>query len=245
MRRIVRLLVTLLALAVVVVAADIGARTVVLDRVADELQQAYALPERPAITAAGGSFLLQAVRGRYDDVTVRAASWPGEVELRDVEVTFPQVEAPAGIVLGRQETVRLAEGHAAAVVGYDELSRLASQAGVAVTVTPEGRDLKASSGFSVLGQEIGLALTAEPEIVPGTDRASVRLTPLSATVAGQQVSLDRVRQFASTAGIDVLAPVDVPLTDVPPEVDPRTLEVTPGGVTVRAVVEATEVPAGG
>ncbi|NIZ89641.1 LmeA family phospholipid-binding protein [Kineococcus rubinsiae] len=239
MKRLVRVLVTLVALAVILVAADLGARSVALRRVATEIQQDQRLPARPTVTVAGGSFLLQAARGRFDDVTLTAPAYSGDVELRDVRVSFPSAEVPRSLLLGRPGTLRLPPGTFRASVPYPSLAERASVAGLTVSLARAGQDLRATTRLPVLGE---LGLVVSPELAGDV----VRLTPESASLRGREVGLGQVRRLADLAGIDSpLDRIDVPLDDVPGEVTLERLTVADAGVVVDGTVAASQVPVGG
>jgi hypothetical protein len=75
-RRPAVLLVVLLVLGAGLVAGDLVASGVAERSIAQRVQQSGGLPERPEVEVRGRPFLLQALRGRYDDVVVRSAEVP-------------------------------------------------------------------------------------------------------------------------------------------------------------------------
>ncbi len=139
-RPLVRVLVTLVALAVIAVAADLAARTYATDRVASQLRSEYRLPQDPEVTLAGGSFLWQAVRGRFEDVTVTVPRMTTEDDLvvRDVRVRLPEVDVPSSVLTGGAGTVDVAGGTVRAEVAYADLAQKASVGALDVTLTATG-----------------------------------------------------------------------------------------------------------
>ncbi|WP_432573840.1 LmeA family phospholipid-binding protein [Kineococcus sp. SYSU DK005] len=237
----VRVVVTLAALAVVLVGADLAARAWATGRVERELQSRLQLPQRPDVTVAGGSFLLQALRGRYEDVDVTAARVPGgDVVLDDVRVRLPAVHAPLRALAGGAGTVDVGPGTFTASVAFAELLRQVDTGGLDVRLSRDGDDVRASTSVRLFGLGVELALTVEPRLEDG----AVRLVPLSARAAGQEVSLGRARQLLSSAGVDLLEGWSVALDDVPGEVAVRSLQVTDGGVLARGDVLATSTELG-
>lgn len=80
-----RLVITLVVLLGLLVAADFGAAAVFEHEVSKRAQKEFNLTDHPSVKVGGFSFLLQAVSGEYDLVTVDAKGLPVN-ELRDVEV---------------------------------------------------------------------------------------------------------------------------------------------------------------
>jgi hypothetical protein len=237
-KRLVRVLVTLVALAVILVAADLGARSYGLLRVATEIQQDQRLPARPTVTVAGGSFLLQAARGRFDDVTLIVPAYSGDVELRDVRVHFPSAGVPRAVLLGRPATLRLPAGTLRASVPYASLAERASVGGLDVRLARAGQDLRATTSVPLLG-ELGLVVS------PALAGDVVQLTPESASLRGRAIGLGQLRRLARLAGVDTpLTRIDVPLDAVPGEVTLTRLQVADAGVVVDGTVAASQVPVG-
>ena len=235
--RLIRLLVTLLALGVVLVAGDLAARRYATGRFAEQVRARYDLPADPAVTVAGGSFLWQAVRGRFEDVTVHAAEVPaGKVVLHDVRVRVPEVDVPPAVLLGGSGTVDVAAGTVRARVPFGDLARQVSARGLDVALARSGEAVRATTRVRVFTLGVDLAVTVRPEL----DGSSVRLEPVSAQVAGAEVPLGRAEDLLEAAGFDGWS---VALSDVPREVDLQDLEVEDSGVLVRGALRATSVAA--
>lgn len=80
-----RIAITLVVLAGLLVAADFGAAAIVEHEVAKRAQRQFNLRDHPSVKIGGFSFLLQALSGEYERVTVDAKGVPVNT-LRDVEV---------------------------------------------------------------------------------------------------------------------------------------------------------------
>jgi hypothetical protein len=156
--RLIRLLVTVLALGVILVAADLAARSYASGRFAGELRTRYDLPADPSVRVAGGSFLWQAVRGRFDDVTVDVGEMPaGKVTLRDVRVRIPEVDVPLGVLVGGSGTVDLAAGTVRGQVSYADLAQQVSPGGLRVDLARAGDAIRATTTVRVFTLEVPLS----------------------------------------------------------------------------------------
>ncbi|WP_432512070.1 LmeA family phospholipid-binding protein [Kineococcus sp. SYSU DK001] len=224
--RLLPLIVTVLALAVIAVAADLAARTWATARVAQEVRREYGLSEDPRITVAGGSFLWQAARGRFEDVTVTVARVStGSVDLRDVRIRVPEVDVPRSVLTGGAGTVDVSGGTLRARVPYDQLADDLSVGGLDVALARAGDAVRASTGVGVFGLRVDLAVTGRPVL----DGDSVRLEPLEAELAGARVPLARAEQLLEAAGFGGWS---FPLRGIPAQVRLETLQVADSGLVV-------------
>ncbi len=179
--RVVRtVVITLVVVAVVAVVADGGARRWTEDRLATRIQSSQQLPEQPSVTIGGTPFLVQALRGRYDDVQLRLGpvSVPGGPPLTSVQARLTGVSAP--------------------------LSSLGSAA--ATNADPDVRadlvDAQAMVSYSALTSTFGSALptsvsgiTLAPATSPGDLRVRLSYAPL-----GVAVPIDAVVHLAVQGG---------------------------------------------
>ncbi len=232
------MLVTVVALGVVLVAADLAARTWATDRFAAAVREEYDLPSDPRVSVAGGSFLWQVVRGRFDDVTVQVDDLPaGSVALQDVRVRLPEVDVPPAVLAGRGGTVDVSAGTVRAHVSFDELAREISVGGLDVALARDEDAVRASTTVRVLGLGLDLALTVRPAL----DGELVRLEPLRAELAGAQVPLSRAERLLEAAGFDGWS---IELSDVPEQVRLDSLQVVDDGIDVDGTVVAGAVDVG-
>ena len=236
-RTLLRVLVTVVAVSVILVAADLAARRYALGRVADELQQQYSLARPPEVGVAGGSFLWQAARGRFEDLAVDVDELDAQpLALTDVRVRVPQARVPTAVLLGRPGTVDLSAGTVRAEAGYDALAAQVSTGGRDVVLTRAGEDVRAATTVRVLGLGVELAVTVHPRLAG----EAVRLDPVSATVGGAGVSLERAERLLEAAGYDGWT---IPLEEVPAGVELQDLSVQDDGVRVRGELRATSIRA--
>jgi hypothetical protein len=100
-RTVRRLVIALAVLVGVLVAADFAAAAVFEHEVSKRARAHFGLADDPSVKVGGFSFLLQALSGEYDHVTVDAKGVPVKDTLRDVEVhaDLMGVQAPLGDLL--------------------------------------------------------------------------------------------------------------------------------------------------
>jgi hypothetical protein len=178
-----RLLVLLLILGLLLVVVDRVAVLYTQRQVANGIQQAQNLPERPFVRVSSIPFLTQALAGRYETVELRGRGFVGEdgtrverleatlrgarVPLSDLragtldEVPVERVEGEALITwadledrIGRDELSLSAAGEAIRVVG--ELEVLGSEVSVSAdsTVEVQGEDLRVTARNLSVGDDV-------------------------------------------------------------------------------------------
>lgn len=232
-------MVVVLALGAVVAdrAARGAAERRVAARVAPELS-----PDRPLRVHLGGrSFLVQAVRGHYEEVDVSAPSMTWEdTTVRDVELHVRGIDVPRTVLRGRGGAVHVDGGTARALLPWSLLGERASAAtGAALELDagPEGT-VRATTSVGLLGREVDVSLRSAPDLADG----EVLLEPVAIAVGGRELSLESARRPLRALGLDdVLRPVRLPLDDVPRGVTPTRLRVVDGGIVVDADLAAQVV----
>jgi len=220
---------------------DRAARSSATALVTDQLQRELGLAEPPRVVIGGRWFLWQALRGRYQVVSINAATITYEgVTVERTLARLHEVRVPHRVLLGRGGTVRVGTGTARALVPWAELQARASAAsGRDLVLSADGLDVRSTTTVSVLGRHLDLALTATPQVADGV----LRLRPTRASVGGREVQVDDVRSLLARAGRQALLDgVDIPLGGVPPGVAVRSTTVVPEGVLVQADLTAMAVP---
>lgn len=155
----------LLAVVLALAAAEVLAPRVVERSVASRLQEAAGLAAAPEVEVRGRPFLTQAVRGRYDDVVVRATDVPaGPLGFDSVAARLSGAEVPLGDVLsGSVAAVPVAELSTRAVVGYDDLTALLRERGL--RVSPAGQGLvRVTGSATVLGRTLEASAVSRPTL---------------------------------------------------------------------------------
>lgn len=228
-----KLLAVLLGIVLAVVADRLAVRAV-QDAVATRVQAAGALPTAPSVEVGGFPFLTQALRGRYDDVVVRASDVPaGTLTVEQFSAQLRGVQVPLrAAVQGAVTSVPVDGLTARAVLTYAAMTAAVADRGLRVgpaggglvrvtgTLRVLGRELEASavSRATVEGGEV--VVTAERFEVGSTtadalvsralgDRLDVRVPvgqlPYGLALTGVRVGGDGIVLDAE-AGATVLAP---------------------------------------
>jgi len=151
----VRWLLALLVLAGLLVAADRLAVRAVEDAVATRLATAGGLTATPEVDVRGTPFLTQAVRGRYDDVAVRAGDVPvGDLRLDRFEARLRGLEVPlSDAVRGDVQQVPVEALTGRAVLSYEQLSSAVADRGLRVSSAGDGR-VRVTGSVRVLGRTL-------------------------------------------------------------------------------------------
>jgi hypothetical protein len=166
----VKLLVTVVVLALLAVLADVVALRVAERTIATRLQAAADLAERPDVEISGRPFLTQAVRGRYDEVVVRSDVLPtGPLPLRGFLARLVDVEVPlSSAVSGSVEQVPVDRITARGLVTYADLTALVADRGLRVSAASEPGLVRVAGSVEVLGQAFEAAAVSRPTLEGGT-----------------------------------------------------------------------------
>lgn len=233
MRKPLALLVVLLV--VVSGAAELAAPRVVERVIAERAQRSAGLPALPDVEARGRPFLLQALRGRYDNIGVRAADVPaGQVDLDRLDVQLTGVRVSLGAALSRSVgEVPVDAVSTRAVVGYDELTALVADRGLQVTPAGEGL-VRVTGQVEVVGRTLQAAAVSRATVDDGTLVVRAERFEVGSEVADRLVSRALGDRFDFR----------VELEPLPYGLVPRSLTVEPGGVVLLADVAGTVLPGG-
>ncbi|MGX7823979.1 LmeA family phospholipid-binding protein [Actinokineospora sp. 24-640] len=262
-RRTIVILVVLLGL---LVAADFGAAAIVEHEVSKRAQQQFDLRDHPSVKIGGFSFLVQAVSGEYESVTVDAQGVPVNT-LRDVEVhaELRGVQAPLSDVIGGTLTgVPVREVHGQVRVKATDVNRaIQSNANRVVasitnlTIAPVAEELVADPEAEVTateaeiadraGKTAGVKLCGTVEVAGQTTELCV-FSLIALENGGIAVQPKRLELKNSISRAQVPKPIQdkvLPLFAV--SLDPGELPfaVTPTEVKVEAGVLAVQGTASG
>jgi hypothetical protein len=100
-----------------IVAGDVLVRNFVSNKIEAGLASSLELSGRPDVTIGGFPFVLQAVRGRLDEVSISADTLRGQsVKLSDVSLVLEDVRFSLGDLLSGKGTASIGSGHGSAVI---------------------------------------------------------------------------------------------------------------------------------
>jgi hypothetical protein len=163
--RMTKLLVLLLVLAVLAFVADRMAARSVEAAVAARLADAGELPAPPEVEVRGTPFLTQAVRGRYDDVVVRAEGvQAGSLRVRHFVAQLRGTQVGLRDALeGSVDEVPVDELTARAVLTYTDLTVVVADRGLRVAPAGGGR-ARVTGSVQVLGRTLEATAISRPTL---------------------------------------------------------------------------------
>ena len=218
MRTLAALVVVALLLAALAVGVDRGAVVLAERALAAQVQRSGALAQRPDVDVQGFPFLTQALRGRYDEVRLRAEGDVGGVEVDRLDVRLAGVRVPlSDVVGGRVDAVPVDGVRGDVVVTYGWLS---DQVGDGLELSAEGDLLRVRGEVEVFGRELGASALSDVRLERGT--VVVRARELD-TGAG---AVDGVLERVLADRFDLR----VPLEGLPYGLEPTGLRVRPEGL---------------
>jgi hypothetical protein len=171
-RRRSRIAVVVVVLVGGLVVADRTVASVAAGRLADRLQCAAGLADRPDVDVDGFPFLSQALRGRYAGVDVIARGVRrGELRLATVRASLRDTVVSAG-------TVSVGAARIEAVVPFDALPDRVGER--PVTYGESGGLLAVTTTATLAGRQLPVTLLGRPAITDGT----LRIDPQDVVVLG-------------------------------------------------------------
>ncbi len=223
-----KLLITLIVLAVLLVAADFGLRAYAESRTATAVQTELGTTAVPDVSIEGFPFMLHAVQGQYPQVIITAANidnglLPGiRAQLNLAQVTVPLRDALSGNTsqLAAQST------NLQVLIPLSSLSAALNQPNLTLSAAPDG-SLAVSTSVTVAGRQIPLTGTASITVANDTLTLSV------GSLAAAGLDLTPIVTAAANALAGGLTK-SFPLTGVPFTVTAADVSVSGSDVVLTA-----------
>jgi LmeA-like phospholipid-binding len=228
-----RKLLLVLLVAAVLVGTDFAAARVFESRVTTALQSKYQLGSRPIVQVRDFPFLPHLLTGRFSTVDLAATDARARgLELKSVEVHLRDVNVSRAVLFGGHGLVRVGRAEGQVELSQDQINRLLADrlAGGEVTLEPSGVRLRVST--QVLGQRVDAVVAGRLAARNGR----LAFQPQSVEVGGvRDPVLERslISRFA----------VDVPLPQLPADIQVERVDTEPGAVVLAGRAAAVEVAA--
>ena len=216
-----KLLIGLVALAVLLIAADRISVAVAENQISDRLTSAYGLPDKPGVTITGFPFLTQVVAGDYHQIELSASQVPaGSATLRDLSVRLTGVHATVSQVLGCGSSMVTADRAAgSAMVGFGTVDRRLPGG---FRLCPDGKNLSVSGRLAYHGAHIPVSAT----VALGVSGTGISVTPVRVRLPG----LPGLPVSAYSSQLRIV----VPLCTLPLHLHLTSVRVTPDGLRIGA-----------
>lgn len=225
-----RAIVVLLGLLLVLVGLDFAARAAAQAAVAQDMQTTEGLAQQPDVEVNGFPFLLQALRGRYDDVRVKLQEVPagGTLRFNGVDARLTGVHLSLSTLLGRgHEPVRV---DAVRVTGTATYATLETQANAAM---PSGLGTVQFSdgGNGLVKVAVHVTGLGVPLTLNGV--AKVSLAQGKVTISVPRSALTQLPEMFRATAAQLLTQT-VSLPRLPLGLTATAVSVTPQGLTATA-----------
>ncbi|WP_425487256.1 DUF2993 domain-containing protein [Micromonospora maritima] len=231
------LLLVLVGLLVVAdrVAAGVAERAIA-DQVRQEVAKQDAQSAAPRVEVGGFPFLNQVLAGKYERISIQLTDVQGNVQGDAVSV--PRLDVDARNVTASLDTLRSGQGDVVAesvdgrgTVTYDSLAKLLDRPGL--TLGERDGRLAVTAPVDILGVKLTVNGTADVAVTDG--KVALRFNDLNAEgLPNLPLARSLLANYAK--GISI----DVPLPELPFQLNVRKVQPTPEGLMVDA--DAKDVP---
>lgn len=178
-----KVLLALFLLAVLAFGADLIAENVAEGRMEQKLSSSIEEGEDFEVDVRGGSFLLQALGGRFEEVVVTSARLSRQgVHVQDVSFTLEDVEFSSSDLLGGRGEVTVGGGRGSATVAGASILGALRRQDVDARVNLNGGAEIVVAGETVPVQDIGIEGTSLRFAAPGLPPVSLDLPELPGRV---------------------------------------------------------------
>jgi hypothetical protein len=232
--------VLLLVLAGLLLVADrlaaAAAERAVADQVKQEIAKQNASSGAPRVEVSGFPFLTQVLAGKYEHISIVLTDVKGQVQGGAVDV--PRLDVDARNVKASLETLRSRQGDVTAetvdgrgTITYDSLAKLLDRPGL--KLSEQNGKLAVNAPVDILGAKLTVNGTADLTVANG--KVALRFNQLTAEGL-PNLPLARTLLANYAKGISI----DVPLPELPFQLNLRKVEPRPEGLAVTA--DAKNVP---
>lgn len=237
----VTLVILLLLVGGLLVVADRVAAGVAERAIADQVNQEVAKQDArsapPKVDVGGFPFLTQVLDGRYERISIVLTDVQGSLQGNAVRV--PRLDVDARNVRASLDTLRSGSGDVVAdkvdgtgTVTYDSLAALLDRPGL--KLGEQNGKLAVTAPVDILGQKLTVSGTADVTVAEG-NKVALRFNDLTAEgLPAVPLARTLLSNYAKSIS------VDVPLPELPFQLNVRKVEPKPEGLMVTA--DATNVP---
>ena len=220
-----KFLITLVALAVLLVAADFGARAYAEYRAASAIQTELGLAQSPDVSIEGFPFLWHAVQGSYPQVIISAGNVSGQLPGTQARVTLTTVAMPLrDAAAGDTSHLTAQATNLQVVIPISSLQAALPRQDVTLSAGPNGT-LQAGATLTVLG--VTIPVTGSARLSVANDALTLTVDNLSA--AG--IDLTQTAQQAASALASGLT-TTIPLAGLPFTVTSGDVQATGSDVVI-------------
>ncbi len=220
-----KFLITLVVLAVLLVAADFGARAYAEYRAASAIQTELGLAQSPDVSIEGFPFLWHAVQGSYPQVIISAGNVSGQLPGTQARVTLTTVAMPLrDAAAGDTSHLTAQATNLQVVIPISSLQAALPRQDVTLSAGPNGT-LQAGATLTVLG--VTIPVTGSARLSVANDALTLTVDNLSAS----GIDLTRAAQQAASALASGLT-TTIPLAGLPFTVTSGDVQATGSDVVI-------------
>ena len=233
-RRVVVLIVVLLALAGVVVVGDRVAAAFAESQAADFLVVHAPFDEKPKVTVHGIPFLTQAAQGRYGDIEVAGGGLQlGDIHGASLDANLRGVHLALGDIVHKSvQQLPIDHVDGEVTLPYSELARLSNVSGLSLAYDTGGVKVTYGVAVPLLG-----TITASGTATITVTGSDVRLAVTKLTAAGVSIPSAVLSQLSSALAVPIPIPA-LPYGLKITSVDPAASGIVVHGAATNVVLKA-------
>lgn len=232
MRSLYKLGIVAAIVGVLFASANVLAERVAEDRVADAVAREFDLSRRPEVDLSGFPILFRLLRGGLPDVRFSARSIvAGDLQIASLSVGLTRLDGEGSILKGPY-SITVGKGSATVVVDEEGVNALLASRDEDATVRINKGAVRVNTEIEFRGRR---KVSAAARVQLRGNRLLITPVPGSVTVDGEPAppSLEAEARRAATS--------DIQLPTLPGGIKPTSLTLTPGEVTLTAVLDARTI----